>query len=151
MATEEPRHSVSVAAAIVDSDGKFLAIRRRDNNQWEPPGGILELNEAIHDGLTREVLEETGLRVRPVALSGIYKNMRRGIVALVFRCQIVDGQLRPTNEAAEVRWMTPPEINLEMDDAYACRLLDALTNHPPKVRSHDGVDLLDAPAPPSTP
>lgn len=151
MATEESRHSVSVAAAVMDSEGKFLAIRRRDNNRWEPPGGILELNETIHDGLTREVLEETGLRVKPVALSGIYKNMQRGIVALVFRCQIIDGQLRPTNEAAEVRWMTPPEINLEMDDAYACRLLDALNTHPPMIRAHDGVDLLNAPAPPSTP
>jgi 8-oxo-dGTP diphosphatase len=80
----------------------------------------------------------------------MYKNMQRGIVALVFRCQIIDGQLRPTNEAAEVRWMTPPEINLEMDDAYACRLLDALNTHPPMIRAHDGVDLLN-PAPPSTP
>jgi len=60
--------------------------------------------------------------------------MRRGIVALVFRCQIIDGQLRPTSEADESRWMTPSEIRLEMDDAYACRLLDALNTHPPIVR-----------------
>jgi 8-oxo-dGTP diphosphatase len=42
---------------------------------------------------------ETGLEVEPQALSGVYKNMRRGIVALVFRCRIIGGEPRPTREA----------------------------------------------------
>ena len=72
-----PRHSVSVAAAIIAEDGTVLAIERRDNNHWEPPGGILELDEGPLDGLRREVLEETGLHIEPIALSGVYKNMQR--------------------------------------------------------------------------
>ena len=59
------RHSVSVAAAIINQDGQLLAVRRRDNGHWEPPGGVLELDETIQAGLVREVLEETGLRVEP--------------------------------------------------------------------------------------
>ncbi len=66
MRTDTPRHSVSVAAAIIDEDSRILAIRRADNGQWEPPGGVLELDETIHEGLVREVLEETGLKVRLV-------------------------------------------------------------------------------------
>jgi ADP-ribose pyrophosphatase YjhB (NUDIX family) len=75
---------VSVAAAIRNDDGHFLAIRPADDGAWQPPGGILELDESIEAGLIREVEEETGLRVEPLALTGVYKNMRRGVIALVF-------------------------------------------------------------------
>ena len=72
MAQSSPRHSVSVAAAIINQDGQLLAVRRRDNGHWEPPGGVLELDETIQAGLVREVLEETGLRVEPeVETSGL--------------------------------------------------------------------------------
>jgi 8-oxo-dGTP diphosphatase len=105
MAESTPRHSVSVAAAIVDESGQLLAVRRRDNGHWEPLGGILELHETIPDGLVREVREETGLEIEPQALSGVYKNMRRGIVALVFRCRIIGGEPRSTREAEQVSWL----------------------------------------------
>ena len=135
MAESSPRHSVSVAAAIVDESGQLLAVRRRDNGHWEPPGGILELDETIQAGLVREVREETGLEVEPQALSGVYKNMRRGIVALVFRCRIIGGEPRPTREAEQVSWLSPDEISNLMDEAYATRLLDALRPGPAAIRS----------------
>jgi 8-oxo-dGTP diphosphatase len=137
-----PRHSVSVAAVIVDDRGRFLAIRRADNGRWEPPGGVLELNESIEEGLAREVHEETGLRVKPVALTGVYKNMRRGIVALVFRCQVLSETARTTGETDEVRWLTPEQVGRQMDEAYRVRLLDALSPESPHVRTHDGVNLI---------
>ncbi len=137
-----PRHSVSVAAAIVNADGKLLAIRRRDNGHWEPPGGVLELDETIEDGLVREVREETGLTVMPERLTGVYKNMERGIVALVFRCTLVAGEQTSTAEAAEVTWLTSDEVKDRLSEAYAVRLLDGLLDGPPKVRVHDGVQLM---------
>ena len=76
---------------ITDDDGRALLIRRRDTLHWEPPGGVLELDETIEAGLRREVREETGLDGRACALTGVYKNMARGIVALVFRCHVVGG------------------------------------------------------------
>jgi 8-oxo-dGTP diphosphatase len=142
MAESSPRHSVSVAAAIVDEDGKLLAVRRRDNGHWEPPGGILELHETIQAGLIREVREETGLEVEPQALSGVYKNMRRGIVALVFRCRIIGGEPHCTTEAEQVSWLSPDEVHDLMDEAYATRLLDALRPGPAAIRAHDGLSLL---------
>jgi 8-oxo-dGTP diphosphatase len=144
VAQSSPRHSVSVAAAVVDQDGRLLAVRRRDNGHWEPPGGVLELDETIPAGLVREVREETGLEVEPEALTGVYKNMRRGIVALVFRSRIVAGEPRATNEVVEVAWLTPDEVREHMDEAYATRLLDALTSGPAAIRAHDGLSLLRA-------
>ena len=103
---------------------------------------ILELDETIQAGLVREVREETGLEVEPQALSGVYKNMRRGIVALVFRCRIISGEPRPTREAEQVSWLSPDEISNLMDEAYATRLLDALRPGPAAIRAHDGLSLL---------
>ena len=59
------RHSVSVAGVLVDDQRRALLVRRRDNQHWEPPGGVLELDESITAGLCREVKEETGLDVAP--------------------------------------------------------------------------------------
>ena len=84
-------HSVSVAAAIIDDDGRMLVIERRDNGHLEPPGGVLDLDETVEGGLRREILEETGLTLTVETLTGVYKNMVRGIVALVFRCHPLAG------------------------------------------------------------
>jgi 8-oxo-dGTP pyrophosphatase MutT (NUDIX family) len=126
----------------VNKEGRVLAIRRRDNSHWEPPGGVLDRDESIPEGLVREVREETGLIVEPETLTGVYKNMVRGIVALVFRCRTVDEPLKSTAEAQEIRWLTPEELSTHMDEAYAVRMLDALTPGPPQVRAHDGTALL---------
>jgi 8-oxo-dGTP diphosphatase len=136
---ESARHSVSVAAAVMSEDGRVLAIRRRDNGHWEPPGGILEIDETITEGLIREVLEETGVTVEIDRLSGVYKNMTKGIVALVFRCHPAGGAAGSTPEASEVAWLTG-------DEAFAIRLLDAMeiSGLAPAVRVHDGTKLLSS-------
>jgi len=143
MNSQDACHSVSVAGIITDDHGRALLIQRRDNHRWEPPGGVLELGETIPDGLRREVREETGLHVEPVALTGVYKNMTRAIVALVFRCKITGGDLATSDEVAAFRWATAAEVAELANEAYAVRVLDALNgDHPAAVRHHDGVHLV---------
>lgn len=140
-----PLHSVSVAGVVVRDDGRVLAIRRADNGTWEPPGGVLELDERPEDGAVREVLEETGIRVSVERLTGVYKNMRRGIVALVFRCRPVAGTERTSSESTAVEWLTPDEVEKWMGEVYAVRVLDALgATTAPHVRAHDGRHLLES-------
>lgn len=137
------QHSVSVAGVIVDDQHRALLIRRRDNQHWEPPGGILEREESIQEGVCREVREETGLSVTPLNLSGVYKNMSRGIVSLVFRCQVLNGELTTNDEVSDFRWATREEVASLVDEAFAVRVLDALEEHTaPAVRQHDGVHLI---------
>ncbi len=139
----QPRHSVSVAGVIVDNAGRALLIRRHDNGHWEPPGGVLELDEDIEDGLRREIREETGLAVEPTALTGVYKNMARGIVALVFRCRVTGGKLALSDETADLRWVGSAEVSRLAAQAYAVRVTDALEYaSPPAIRTHDGVQLV---------
>ncbi|MGA5577233.1 NUDIX hydrolase [Streptomyces koyangensis] len=137
-----PLHSVSVAGVVVRDDGRVLAIRRADNGTWEPPGGVLELDERPEDGTVREVLEETGIRVSVDRLTGVYKNMSRGVVALVFLCRPVGGAERTSTESTAVEWLTPQEAEDLMAEVYAVRVLDALDSSAPQVRAHDGRHLL---------
>ncbi|WP_051159767.1 MULTISPECIES: NUDIX hydrolase [Streptomyces] len=140
-----PLHSVSVAGAVVRDDGRILAIRRADNGTWEPPGGVLELDESPEDGTVREVLEETGIRVSVERLTGVYKNMNRGVVALVFLCRPEAGAERTSSESTAVRWLSPQEVRDMMSEVYAIRALDALSpTLAPHVRSHDGRRLLES-------
>jgi 8-oxo-dGTP diphosphatase len=143
MNSQPSRHSVSVSGVITDDHGRALLIQRRDNHHWEPPGGVLELDETIQDGLRREVREETGLDIEPETLSGIYKNMNRGIVALVFCCKITGGHLTTNDEVTAFRWADEPAVRQLTSDAYAVRLIDALRSGPaPAIRHHDGTNLL---------
>jgi ADP-ribose pyrophosphatase YjhB (NUDIX family) len=142
--TDSPRHSVSVAGVILDAGrSHVLLIKRRDNGRWEPPGGVLELSESIDAGLRREVREETGVEVDVEALTGVYKNMKQGIVALVFRCNARTDPLREAEEAVAVAWQPIAEVDKIMTPAYAVRVRDALVQGHAVARAHDGVRLLD--------
>ena len=143
MSNQPPRHPVSISGVITDDHGRALLIQRRDNHHWEPPGGVLEPGETIPDGLRREIREETGLDIEPGALTGVYKNMPRGIIALVFRCKITGGHLTANNEVTAFRWADEAAIRQLTTEAYAARVLDALRQDTaPAVRQHDGTELI---------
>ncbi|MCB9410470.1 NUDIX hydrolase [Mycolicibacterium sp.] len=136
-----PKHSVSVAGIVVRDDGQVLVIKRDDNGHWEAPGGVLELDESFEAGVQREVLEETGLEVVVERLTGVYKNLTHGIVALVYRCRAAGGEPHATQEAREIRWMTKEEVQAAMVPAFGVRVLDAF-EEAPQSRAHDGVNLV---------
>ena len=147
---ERPRHSVSVAAVITDDSGRVLVVQRRDTSKWEIPGGILELDETVQAGMRREVEEETGVVAEPDRLTGVYKNIRLGVVALVFRAHLVSGRPGPTEESAAVAWWTPDEVAERMSETFAVRVLDALDSTDVAVRVHDGVRVLSEDVLPTT-
>lgn len=138
------RHSVSVAGVVLRDDGRVLVIRRRDNGHYQAPGGILEQHERVEEGLTREVFEETGFSVEPEALTGIYKHMGIGVVALVFRCRLLGGSAAVNDEATDVLWLDREEAAGRMTEAFAVRVTDALAGPWPHIRHHDGTRLLNS-------
>jgi len=58
----------TVAAAVMERDGRILACRRRTDQvhagKWEFPGGKVEPGEEIADALRRELREELGIEAR---------------------------------------------------------------------------------------
>lgn len=61
-----PKIGVSV---VIIKDGKVLLGRRKTSHgsgTWQFPGGHLEFNEKVEDCAKREILEETGLKIKDV-------------------------------------------------------------------------------------
>src|SRR5262245_5690491 len=58
----------TVAGGLVETEAGVLLVRnqrRGGYEDWSTPGGVIDADDAsLLDGLTREVEEETGLRVR---------------------------------------------------------------------------------------
>jgi 8-oxo-dGTP pyrophosphatase MutT (NUDIX family) len=98
--------SPAAAACIRDEDGRILLLRRSDGeNLWGFPGGAIEPGERAADAVVREVREETGLEVEPVALIGVYSSPDYVFaypngdqvqpVTVFFECRVVGGELEP--------------------------------------------------------
>jgi 8-oxo-dGTP diphosphatase len=121
-------------------------VTRRDTDRWEPPGGYLEHDETVDEAVQRTVWEDTGLLVRPVILTGVYTDLGRNEVALVFRCSLIGKDVDRQVDGARGRWLTADEVRLLMDAPSAERLLDAVRLGPPKIRSYDGVRLAGDPS-----
>jgi len=114
------RPFLAVSAAIV-RDGRILVVRRAcapGIDLFSLPGGVVEAGETLVEAVSREVHEETGLTVAPVALAGHREaiirdatgRVERHFVILAFACRYVAGEAGPSDEVAEARWVTLDEI-----------------------------------------
>jgi ADP-ribose pyrophosphatase YjhB (NUDIX family) len=138
-------HHVSVAGVVWNSQlSSVLLVRRRDNGQWQIPGGLLEPDEELEAGLIREIREESGLTIAPRRLSGVYKNVRLHSLALVFVCEAVCGQMTlRTDETADAGWYSRSQALTMCDHMFGIRIVDALDGGPtPMIRTHDGIQVL---------
>jgi 8-oxo-dGTP pyrophosphatase MutT (NUDIX family) len=111
----------AASAVVVDQHGRILLHRRVDNELWSIPGGGMEVGESIAETIVREVEEETGLKVEPERVVGIYTNPRHVVAypdgevrqqfSICFACRIVGGQLLDhADESLEVGFYRPDEI-----------------------------------------
>src|SRR3569833_3170532 len=68
-----PTHPYLAVSAAIIRDGRVLAVRRARKPAIELytlPGGAVETGETLHEAVRREIREETGLDIEPVALAG---------------------------------------------------------------------------------
>jgi len=64
--------TVGCGAIIEDSEGRILLQRRKDQNNWCIPGGVMDIGEMFEETCKREVIEETNLNILNLRLFGIY-------------------------------------------------------------------------------
>jgi ADP-ribose pyrophosphatase YjhB (NUDIX family) len=76
--TEHYKNPYPTADVIVDIGGKVLLIRRKNPPAgWAIPGGFIDYGECAEDAARREILEETGIEVRDLALFGVFSDPSR--------------------------------------------------------------------------
>jgi ADP-ribose pyrophosphatase YjhB (NUDIX family) len=135
----------AASAVVVDQDGRILLHRRSDNELWSIPGGGMEVGETIAETVVREVEEETGLKVEPERLVGIYTNPRHVVAyddgevrqqfSICFACRIVGGQLLDqANESLEVGFFSSEQIEaMPMHPSTRLRIAHYLEHRPEPV------------------
>ncbi len=120
-----------------DTRARVLLTRRKDNWCWCLPGGMIEAGESVSEGCTREVWEETGLKVQVLRLTGVYSDPhhvviypdgnKAYIVVLNFEVALLDGEPRLSNETIGIDWFPVAEaIGMDLFHGHAQHIQDAL-------------------------
>jgi ADP-ribose pyrophosphatase YjhB (NUDIX family) len=129
---------IGCSAVIFDEKRqKALLTRRADNGRWCVPGGTMEPGESAVEACEREVLEETGLRVRVMRLIGVYSDPDQLViypggekvhfVILSFEANAATGEPGLSNETTAVGYFSLDEMDsLPMHGHHKQRVLDAL-------------------------
>ncbi len=122
MLREFPKAPVVGVGAVVIDDGKALLVRRGHEplkGRWSLPGGALELGETLEQGVIREVLEESGLHVRPAAIVEVFDRITRDqgsgriryhYVLVDFLCEVTGGTICCASDAVDARWVEPEQL-----------------------------------------
>jgi 8-oxo-dGTP diphosphatase len=115
------RPYLAVSAAIFRA-GRVLIVRRGTpplQGIYTLPGGGVELGETLEEAVVREVREETGLAIEPLALAGYREvivrdaagKIERHFVILPFAARYLAGEIALNAELAEAKWLLPEELS----------------------------------------
>jgi 8-oxo-dGTP diphosphatase len=104
----------AVVAVLRRGDGRVLVIRRGPRTAmagyWAPLSGKVEPGESQEDALVREVREEVGLSVTPLAKVWECPTHDGSFVLHWWTARFEDAHLTPDpREVSETRWVTPEE------------------------------------------
>lgn len=118
---DNPRPAVEVA--LFNKKGKLLVSRRAmdpGKRKFDFPGGFLEFNETLEDGLYRELNEETGLDKADVSRLEYLKSFhvrydwppeKYHVSVVIFVAQLKAGkQVVPNDDSEELIWISEDEV-----------------------------------------
>lgn len=130
------KHPVPAVAAIILRDDQILLIKRGAEpgyGKWSVPGGSVEIGETLEEAVKREVLEETGLRIRVGKLAGLTDLIVKHEGDIQFHYVIIDyfaiaeeGIAHASTDALECKWV---HLNELKDYDITSSLLDRLREH----------------------
>ncbi len=121
------RPVVGIGGVIIDQ-GRTLLIRRGSEplrGEWSIPGGMLEIGESLEEGVTRELLEETGIEVRVLELIEVFDRIyleegstgsesrrrpRFHFVIADYLCERLAGEPRAGSDVTDVAFATEEEL-----------------------------------------
>lgn len=128
-----PVQFMTVDAVVVQS-GHVLLVRRRSSpgeGLWAIPGGYLNPNETFEDGMLRELIEETKVKVPLPVLRGNIKaskifdapgrSLRGRIVTQAFLIELPPGELpkvKGSDDADKARWIPLSDFEKMEDQMF---------------------------------
>jgi ADP-ribose pyrophosphatase YjhB (NUDIX family) len=90
----------AVGAVVGNEAGEILLVQRAGTGVWLYPTGWADIGYSPSEVAVKEVEEETGIEVDPVALLAVFDGMRLGfhsipLYSLIFHCRMLGGALKP--------------------------------------------------------
>jgi len=107
---ERPKVGVGV---LIKKDDKILFLQRKNahgEGSWCPPGGHLEFNEEFEECAKREVLEETGIKIKNIKIAGltndIFKEEGKHYITIHMLAEYDSGEatIKEPEKSTEIGW-----------------------------------------------
>jgi len=125
---------------VIFKDEKLLMVKEKVDGKWSLPGGWADIGLTPKEVVTKEVLEEAGLTVKPVKLLAVFDKRNYKHPPSLFHtykmfilCKAVEGNISPGIETTEVNYfgldempeLSPTRITIEQIRS----LFDFLNDH----------------------
>lgn len=125
---------IPAVAVILMNNQQIVLVKRKyepRKGMWSLPAGFMEFGETTEQTAVREAKEETNLDIKVTDLFGVFPGFddpRVNVVVIVYHCEIVNGQMKPGDDASEVRFF--PLNGLPADVAFTAhrRILELLVD-----------------------
>ncbi len=115
------RPLLGVGAVLFRGDEVLLIERGKEplKGWWTLPGGLVEPGERLEQAVVREVMEETGLRVKPKAVAAIFERIMPDLegrteyhyVIIDYLCEVEGGTLLAASDVAAAEWVRVDELD----------------------------------------
>lgn len=123
----------AVGGAVVKNQ-QILLQERTDTKNWSLPGGYMEYGETFLETLQRELLEDSGLQVKPLALIKTFdqgfttypNGDQAQVISRLYLVKPVGGHLitSPTDETLSLKYFDfsnlPPLLNQQNQEMITC-------------------------------
>ena len=110
-----------MGAVVFKEDKVLLVLRGKPpaEKQWSIPGGCVELGETLQEAAEREITEETGIVIqakKPIYTFDVIErdedgHIRFHYVIVDLAADYVSGELRAGDDAVDVSWVSPKDLN----------------------------------------
>ncbi|MBK8175766.1 MAG: NUDIX hydrolase [Rhodospirillales bacterium] len=136
MARDYPPRPLVGIGAVVFRGEQVLLIRRAKpprQGEWSLPGGLQKLGETVFAGACREVMEETGIVIRPVGIVDVVDLIERDEAtgAIRYHYTLIDvaalwqaGEAVAASDAADAAWVGADDLEARVAWSETVRIID---------------------------
>jgi ADP-ribose pyrophosphatase YjhB (NUDIX family) len=131
---EYPNLPLVGVGAVVFRNGRVLLVRRARpprRGEWSLPGGLQRLGETVFEAARREVLEETRVKIRPLAVVDVVDLIERVDQRVRYHYTLIDvlafwieGEAMAGTDAAEILWAERAEVEKRIGWSETVRIID---------------------------
>ena len=107
------KDSKNVAKVVIYDEKNRVLLLKRSNyhkkhaGEWDLPGGHTHVGEGLKDGLTREVREETNLKIKKPSFCKKKDNLH------FFHAKLPSGKIKLSSEHTEFKFFKKKDLNTE--------------------------------------